>query len=161
TAKCAFQRHVTYFDRSTLGAARSAEGARRGRGSGGRQERAAGDGGIHSFLPASFCSLQPSRDRKRNRIVAPLRSPTAQCASLIAPYTSLAARRIVPPTAQAPRAKNDAAISPPRRNCENRLNYIWSRDSNCPGESFHRILPDLSPSLPALHALSPSSPSRF
>src|SRR5215831_10791289 len=109
TVKCAFQRHVTYFDHSMLGAARSAEGARRG-----RQERAADDGVTHSFLPASLCSWQPSRDRRRNCFVAPLRSRTAQCASLVAPYTSLAARRIVSPTAQAPRAKDDAAISPPR-----------------------------------------------
>src|SRR5258707_15249837 len=55
-----------------------------------------------AVVPASLCSWQPSRDRRRNRFVAPLRSRTAQCASLIAPYTSLAARRIVSPTAQAP-----------------------------------------------------------
>src|SRR3954447_5109513 len=96
-AKCAFQRHVTDFDRSILSAARSAEGTRRGRGSGGRQERAAGDRVTHSFLPASLCSWQPGRDHRRNRFAAPFRSWTVQCASLIAPYTSLAARRIVSP----------------------------------------------------------------
>jgi hypothetical protein len=45
------------------------------------------------FLPASFVVRSQIRIVGRNRFIAPLRSPMAQCASLIAPYFSVRHRR--------------------------------------------------------------------